>query len=186
MRSLAAVVAVALVLPATARSARSERFAAGVALGTTHAETDADAGLNASSTSALWLRYRLLPRLSAEVSYGRIATDGDATIIRSLTFAARFAPTAWRGGALRPIVLVGLGPDTTDDARSFVRAELGAGLELDLGGQFVIGAELRLGERELTATAAEPGVDDLPNARIAADLAEGSYRSTQAYLGVRF
>ncbi|MBP8809809.1 MAG: outer membrane beta-barrel protein [Kofleriaceae bacterium] len=184
MRALSALVlALALVAPATARA---ERFAVGVALGTTHAETDADAGLNASSTSGLWLRYRLVPRLAAEISYGRIATDGDATIIRSLTVAARFAPTAWRGGTLRPIVLVGLGPDTTDDARSFFRAEVGAGLELDLGGQFVIGADLRLGERELAATEAQPGIDDRPNARIAADLTEGGYRSTQAYLGVRF
>ena len=65
MRALSALVlALALVAPATARA---ERFAVGVALGTTHAETDADAGLNASSTSGLWLRYRLVPRLAAEI-----------------------------------------------------------------------------------------------------------------------
>lgn len=180
MRALPLLLLAATLALPTAASA--ERFAAGVALGSTQIERQAEAGLDASSTTGLWFRYNAHPRIAIEVGLGKIATESGSASIRTFSLEGRAAPVAWRDGTLRPIIMLAVAHDSSDWS-GWDRTELGLGLEFDLSRQFLIGADLRAGDRSWDEST---GIDDTPVARLPVDLEEGSYRSSRLYLGMRF
>lgn len=180
MRLLAATLLAALLAAPTL--AHAGRFALGVSLGTTQAEVDAAADLDASSTAGLWLRADLGKRFSADLEYGKISTENPATRARAVNLVGRVAVADLRGGTIHPMVLLALGADTTADGYDFHHAEFGAALELDVAKDFVVGADFRFGDRSLDS---QPIQEDFPAARLPYTPAEGSYRSGRVYLGVR-
>jgi hypothetical protein len=182
MRLLLASILAALLLPAALSPslAHAGRFALGVSLGSTQAEVDADAGLDASSTAGLWLRAGIGKRFSADLEYGKISTENAATRARALNLVGRLAVADLRGGTIHPMVLLALGADSTADGYDFHHAEFGAAIELDLAKDFLVGADFRFGDRTLDS---QPVTFDA--ARLPYTPAEGSYRAGRIYLGVR-
>ena len=84
MRLLPAALLAALLLPSALSPtlAHAGRFTLGVSLGSTQSEADASADYDASSTAGLWLRAGIGKRFSADLEYGKISTDSDATRAR--------------------------------------------------------------------------------------------------------
>lgn len=186
MRLLAAALLVPAALAALPATAHAGRFALGVALGRTQAEVDADNDLDASSTTGLWARVNVGKRFGVDLEYSKVSSEDDNQI-RSVGLVGRFTIAELRNRTLRPMLLVGLGADETeypwDETDEFTHAELGAAIELDLARDFVIGLDFRAGDRSRDED--EVVVDDLPTAREAAWLSDGSYRSGRVYLGIR-
>ncbi|MBL8621648.1 MAG: hypothetical protein JNK64_10100 [Myxococcales bacterium] len=185
MRLLPAAFLAALLLPSALSPtlAHAGRFTLGVSLGSTQSEADASADYDASSTAGLWLRAGIGKRFSADLEYGKISTDSDATRARALNLVGRLAVADLRGGTIHPMVLLALGTDSTATDLDFHHAEFGAAIELDVAKDFVVGADFRFGDRTLDA---QPiAVDDPRAARLPYSLAEGSYRAGRVYLGVR-
>lgn len=188
MRLLAAALVLPAALAALPSVAHAGRFALGVSLGRTQAEVDADADLDASSTAGIWGRVSIGKRFGVDVEYSKVSSEDDATRIRSLNLVGRFTVAELRGGTLRPMVLLALGTDSStsdwDPEAEFTHAEFGAALEFDLARDFVIGLDLRAGDREREVDE-RVLTEDLPTARQASWLSDGSYRSGRLYLGIR-
>lgn len=175
----AAILASALLAPSLAHAGR---FAVGVSLGRTQSE--ANASLDASSTAALWGRLGLGKRLGLDLELGKISTEDNTTQIRTLNLVGRMTLADLRGGTVHPMVLIGLGTDSTDSA-DYTHGEFGAAIEIDVAKDFVLGADFRFGDR--TRDAQEMLVTDTPQPafRQPYDLTDGSYRAGRLYLGVR-
>ncbi|MBK9031455.1 MAG: outer membrane beta-barrel protein [Myxococcales bacterium] len=185
MRLLPAAIlaSAALLAPSLAHAGR---FAVGVSLGRT--QTEADASLDASSTAALWGRVGFGKRFGLDLELGKISTEDDTTRIRTLNLVGRMSIADLHGGAVHPMVLIGLGTDSTD-AADYTHGEFGAAIEVDLAKDFVLGADFRFGDRTVDAQPAVDGLTDpvtpQPAFRQPYDLTDGSYRAGRLYLGVR-
>ncbi len=175
---LAASTLVSSLIPSLAHAGR---FSVGVSLGRTQAEADAKADYDASGTAGIWVRAALGHRFSADLQFGKVSSEDERARIRSIDLTGRVTIANLRHG-LRPIALLTLGGDSNAEGSTYHHTELGLGLEYDLAADFVLGGDLRVGERTIDSQVV---YDVQPAARLPPDLTDGGYRAVRLYLGVR-
>jgi len=171
--------AVAALLAPAAASARP--ITAGVGLGVTQAEvnqnTDADHAL------ALWGRVGLSPVFALQVELARI--DGADQNLQTRSGTVLGVVDLAKGRAV-PVLLFGAGLAQGSEASGEVdthHLEAGLGFEYRSPDGFVLGADIRIGDRTIDSDSRlmiETLWSPPPT------LAEGQYRSARVTLGVKF
>jgi hypothetical protein len=182
--------ALALLLPPSLAAAEGyhAQFSAGLNLGLIQSQADADK--DANHTIGLYGRVQMSPRWSAQLEIGRIETDdGSGTDLRQA--GGLLMVDLANGGHLIPMLLAGAGFDwesTAYDSTSGHHIEGGFGLEYRADGGLTLGADIRLGSRNIDTPKAQPvGIDGaVPLLAPASHLTDGEYRSARLYVGVRF
>lgn len=184
MRRVLAFALVALPSVAAARP-----ITAGVALGISHGQDDADD--QANSTLGVFARVGLTSRLAAQLEVQRIRMDDTYGAGGDLkTGTALLVVELGRTGRLVPTLAVGVGLDRASDdyygATTGHHIEGGLGLEYRFDGGLTLGADVRVGGRSVDDKVY--AYDDKAVIALYAPspLEEGEYRSARVTLGVRF
>ncbi len=186
MRS--ALAALVLAVPSLAAA---NPVTVGVALGATESKTDASAGADANDTYGLYGRVGFTPYLSGQLEIQKIQTDSSTTI-RGMNALA--VVDIMQHSMVVPIAFVGLGLDhagndfQTTDAHHF---EAGIGVELRTAGGFMVGLDVRIGDRSIDDQTSKAVPGPIVGAGAAplppsSDLHDGQYRSARIAMGVQF
>jgi hypothetical protein len=159
-------------------------WSAGVNLGLTQSEKASQDDPN--TMLALYGRYRFSHRIAAQLEVGTIRGD-DNGALREMT--GLVIVDLMNGSRFVPVILAGAGFDwLTTDYGSSTNAhhiEAGLGLEYRVDNGFVVGADVRLGDRSIDSdNTAVPLAGTLYFAPL--DLRDGQYRSARITLGVHF
>jgi len=184
-RAVRAVMRLALALllvPSIA--AADSAWTAGVNLGLTQSEKASQDDPN--TMLALYGRYRFTHRVAAQLEVGTIRGD-DNGALREVTGLAVF--DLMDGSRFVPVVLAGVGLDwlSTDygSSTNAKHIEAGIGLEYRVDNGFVVGADVRIGDRAVDQVYyAQPVNGTLFFAPL--DLRDGQYRSERITVGVHF
>ena len=180
--------AIAALLVALPSVAAAGPFSAGISFGETQSKVDADSGADANGTVSVFGRVALSPRLGGQLELSRIKTDDPGTDIRTAT--ALVVVELGSKGRLVPLLVAGVGIDKASSPYGYEQSahhtEGGLGLEYRADGGFVIGADVRIGDRTLeNAVYAQPLVGDV-KAFVPSNLSDGEYRAARLSLGIRF
>ncbi len=178
-----------LALPALPASALAGPLTAGASVGLT--QSKADATLSPNHTLGLFARLQVAPRVAGQVEALRVQTDDNSNVeIRSaiaLLVVDLGSDPRWV-----PTLAAGVGLDRAsfpyaDNADTARHIEGGVGLEYRAMGGFTIGAELRLGTRELDPSNIRPlATDGYSALYLPSTLRAGEYRSVRISAGIRF
>jgi hypothetical protein len=170
-----------LLLPSVA--AADSAWTAGVNLGL--AQSEAQSQNDPNTMLALYGRYRFTHRFAAQLEVGTLRGDDNGSL-REMT---ALAMVDLMNGRLVPILLAGVGFDwlSTDygTSKNGQHIEAGIGVEYRVDNGFVVGADVRIGDRSVDTIYNNPPVaGKLYFAPL--DLNDGQYRSARITLGVHF
>jgi len=164
--------------------------------------TPADAaGGDAGGTFYVLARIGLAHRLGLQGELARISTDstdGDDASARTFTLAATYDLVDT--GRWVPLLLAGAGLDWASGSETGTHVEAGVGLEVRFDRGLTIGADVRLGDRSMSAPAPTPvltandGVPftgtgagpELPEDAGSSALADGGYKSARLYAAIHW
>ncbi len=152
---------VALVFAAPSLASARPLVTAGVSLGLTEAQADANSGNGSNETLGIFGRLNLTARVAGQLELQRI--ESDATGIDIRTGTALIVVDLGSGGRLMPIMLAGIGFDAASDqygdSTSGYHLEGGFGLEYRADGGLTFGGDARMGGRSLSTS--QGGLDSL-------------------------
>ncbi|MBA3452871.1 MAG: outer membrane beta-barrel protein [Deltaproteobacteria bacterium] len=166
---------------------------AGINLGLSHSELDAEQGVEPGRTVGLFGRLAFNQRVAGQIEVARLQTEDEysETSIRSATMS--LVVDLGRKGHLVPTLVAGIGMDWASNeyggSSEAHHIEGGLGLEYRAAGGLVLGIDVRMGGRSLHQD------DDIAYPAdvrggvayiVPSQLQEGEYRSAQIKLGVRF
>lgn len=174
-------VALGLILVSLPATTAARPVTLGAQIGSIQSAIDADA--DANRAVGLFGRIELAPRISGQLELSKISSDGTTTL---RTGSALIVVDLTRG-ALVPMLFGGIGIDRSngDESITGAHAEGGLGLEYRASGGLTIGADLRIGAREMPQPVSYLAVEDA--ARTApSQLSSGEYRAARVTLGIRF
>ena len=179
---------IAALLVALPSVAAAGPFTAGISFGETQSKVDADSGADANGTVSVFGRVAFSPRLGGQLELQRIKTDDSGTDIRTAT--ALVVVELGSKGRLVPLLVAGLGIDKASSPYGYEQrahhTEGGLGLEYRADGGFVIGADVRIGDRTLEQQYdVQPLAGDV-KAFVPSNLSDGEYRAARLSLGIRF
>ncbi len=180
-------IAIGLAVLAAPSLAAARPFTAGVTLGETQSQVEANADPN--HTLGLFGRLGISPRVAGQLEIQRTDTTSSSTDIRGGTLGISI--DLGSSPHLVPLVFAGAGLDRAStgfggeiDAHHF---EAGLGLEYRTDGGFVIGADARIGDRTIDS---DTTLVPLAGGTIAlyepSTLRDGEYRSLRLTMGIRF
>ena len=175
---------------ATPASAFAEPITVGAGLGVAHDRETSNSVAN--STIGLFARLQVDPRVSCQLELARLersagvpsimASPGSSDIKQA---SALVVVDLAQGSKITPTVLAGFGGDRATNIvrdNTYAHGELGVGLELRTRMGLVLGADARVGTRRIIAAAHSDVLVTIEPQT----LAEGSYHSVRASLGLRF
>lgn len=182
---LAIAAALLVSLPAVAVAGP---FSAGVSFGKTKSKVDASSGADANGTVAVFGRVAVTPRLGGQLELQRIKTDDSSVDIRTAT--ALVVLELGGKGRLVPLLMLGYGADKATTSYGYEQTahhtEAGVGLEYRVDGGFVIGADLRIGDRTVDQQDYATPLEGDVKAFVPSQLRDGEYRAARLTLGLRF
>lgn len=170
--------AAALLVPA---AAHARPITAGVGIGVTQPEVNSN--VDADHTLSLWGRVGLTPVFAAQLEVGRIDGADQNLSTRSATLLGVLDLAR---GHWVPVLVFGAGIANGSESSGEIdthHLEAGVGLEYRSPDGFVLGADLRVGDRTVDSDS-RPVLDTTWSPP--PTLADGQYRSARITLGVQF